>query len=422
MSLLIRGLGTARPPHTITQAAMAQAALPCSAATLRQRKLLPALYRRAQVDQRHIAVLNRGDSPPPVTNIGTESGQLSPPEPALSLDADTLHRRMLAAYPPTHDVPTEPPAAGGNEQADAVGAQVEAVPDPTVGQRLKRYPDEALNLAAAACRAALADAALDPQDIGQLVVVSCTGFSAPGVDIGLIDALGLPPTVGRTTVGFMGCHGAMNGLRVARGLSDSFLDPGKSVLMCCVELCSLHFQYGWDPQKVVANALFSDGAAAVVGDTSPSAQTASISNTKNAKFIVSAHGSCIVPDSRDAMTWLIRDHGFEMTLSPRVPDLIHRHLRMWLEAWLAEQGLAVEAINGWAIHPGGPRVISAVEEALKLASDAGNVSRHILRTHGNMSSPTVLFILDHLRQLATPRPWVTLAFGPGLTIEAVLIR
>ncbi|MEM7625415.1 MAG: type III polyketide synthase [Planctomycetota bacterium] len=380
MSLLIHGLGTAKPPHALPQHSMAAAALPCSCATDQQRKLLPALYRRTRVESRHSVVVNAHNG----------HASLSPDE------------RMLAFYPPAED---------------------DTDRGPTISQRLQRYPEEARPLATEACRAALDDAGVAPAEVGQLVAVSCTGFSAPGVDIGLIDDLGLPPTVGRTMVGFMGCHGAMNGLRVARALGDSLNRGNQYVLMCCVELCTLHFQYGWDPQKVVANALFADGAAAVVGRAQPDVSDSYSENYPK----VAAHGSCLLPDSRDMMTWIIRDHGFEMTLSPKVPDLIHRHLRAWIEPWLAERELTLNDIQGWAIHPGGPRVITAVEEALELpllpgaGARAGDHSRAVLRESGNMSSPTVLFILDRLRQHETLRPWVALAFGPGLTIEATLI-
>ncbi|MEM1107240.1 MAG: type III polyketide synthase [Planctomycetota bacterium] len=382
MSLALLGLGTAQPAHAIDQQTMAASAEPCSCATDKQRKLLPALYRRTRVDRRHSVIVN-------ATN-----GEAKLP----------LTERMLAFYPPASD---------------------EADRGPALSERMRRYPEEALPLAAEACRNALEDADITPDQISQLVVVSCTGFSAPGVDIGLIDTLGLPATVGRTVVGFMGCHGAMNGLRVARALADSLTNPDEHVLMCCVELCTLHFQYGWDPQKVVANALFADGAAAIVGrplnDLPPGLSDSSTPLLAKLPG-VAAHGSRLLPDSRDLMTWIIRDHGFEMTLSPKVPDLIREHLRGWLEPWLAEQGLDISQVQGWAIHPGGPRVISSVEQALDLFAGAGDPSRQVLRDYGNMSSPTVLFILDQLRQANTLRPWVALAFGPGLTIEATLIR
>jgi predicted naringenin-chalcone synthase len=214
--------------------------------------------------------------------------------------------------------------------------------------------------------------------------------------------------VQRVHVGFMGCHGALNGLRVAQALTGA--DPTARVLLCAVELCSLHFHYGWDPKKVVANALFADGAAAVVGAAAGPADA----------WRVAATGSCLIPDSEYAMTWNIGDHGFEMTLSTRVPSLISAHLRPWLEAWLAQCGIALEHVASWAIHPGGPRILSAVERPLGLTEEATVVSREILAAYGNMSSPTVLFILGRLQTRHAPRPCVALGFGPGLIAEAVL--
>src|SRR5204863_2325951 len=122
---------------------------------------------------------------------------------------------------------------------------------PTTGKRMERYCREALPLATEACKKALAEAGLTPSEITHLVTVSCTGFAAPGVDVGLIKGLGLRPTTERTHVGFMGCHGALNGLRVARGYADA--DPAACVLVCAVELCSLHYHYGWNPKRMVAN-------------------------------------------------------------------------------------------------------------------------------------------------------------------------
>jgi predicted naringenin-chalcone synthase len=231
------------------------------------------------------------------------------------------------------------------------------------------------------------------------------------VDRELIQALGLRPRVERTHVGFMGCHGALNGLRVARAFTAA--DPRACVLVCAVELCSVHYHYGWDPQKSVANALFSDGAAAVVGTAAETVERA---------WWVAATGSCLFPDSADAMTWTIGDHGFEMTLSPRVPDLLGQHLRPWLRDWLADNRLTLDQVASWAIHPGGPRILGAIEKALGLPREATVASREILAEYGNMSSPTVLFILERLQRRQAPRPCVALGFGPGLTAEAVLFR
>jgi predicted naringenin-chalcone synthase len=121
------------------------------------------------------------------------------------------------------------------------------------------------------------------------------------------------------------------------------------------------------------------------------------------------------------MTWTVGDHGFEMTLARQVPGLIARHLRPWLEGWLAGHGLTREGVRSWAIHPGGPRILDAVEEGLNLPRCATAVSREVFRAHGNMSSPTLLFILDELRSRGAERPCVALGFGPGLMAEAALL-
>jgi predicted naringenin-chalcone synthase len=187
-----------------------------------------------------------------------------------------------------------------------------------------------------------------------------------------------------------------------------------AVLMCAVELCSLHYFYAWDPEMLVGNAIFGDGAAALIGEPATDA-------TDPALWRVVATGSCLVPESEQAMSWSVGDHGFTMRLSPRVPDLIRRHVRPWLMAWLDEAGLALGQIASWGIHPGGPRIITAAAEALDLPPAATEVSRDILRRYGNMSSPTVLFILEQFIQQNAPRPCVLLAFGPGLVAEAALL-
>lgn len=136
---------------------------------------------------------------------------------------------------------------------------------------------------------------------------------------------------------------------------------------------------------------------------------------------VTATGTHLMADSAEAMTWRVGDHGFRMTLSARVPELIEAHLRPWLVGWLDEQGLGLDDVQSWAIHPGGPRILAAAENALGLARESTAVSRSVLRECGNMSSATILFILDQMRAERAPRPCVALAFGPGLAVEATLL-
>jgi predicted naringenin-chalcone synthase len=280
---------------------------------------------------------------------------------------------------------------------------------PTTGQRMEHYRAAAGPLVAQAAQRALEQAQLPRTRLTHLVTVSCTGFHAPGVDVELIRQLELPPAIERTHVGYMGCHGSLNGLRVARAVTTAY--PESCVLLCAVELCSLHYHYGWDPQKMIANALFADGAGAVVGTADGAADS----------WRVAASGSCLLPDSADAMTWTIGDHGFAMTLSRQVPELIRTHLRPWLNRWLDQHQHTLADIASWAVHPGGPKILEAVEEALSLPREALTVSREVLAEYGNMSSPTILFILENLRRRDAPRPCVALGFGPGLTVEAALL-
>lgn len=255
--------------------------------------------------------------------------------------------------------------------------------------------------------------AIDPKTVTHLVTVSCTGFAAPGLDWHLFDALGLSPTVQRVQVGFMGCHGAINGLRTARGLAAS--DPNAVVLLCAVELCSLHYRMTWENEAMVGNALFADGAGAVVivGANQASEHPGSL------PIIDSA--SIRIPDSDDQMSWRIGDHGFDMTLTGQVPISIEKHLHQWLCNWLEPHGMEPGNVADWIVHPGGPRILDATDAALGLNENKLARSREVLAKLGNMSSPTVLFVLQRSLSARQTGPRVMLAFGPGLVAEAMLL-
>ena len=363
MSLEILGIGTATPEHSIEQLDAADLAQTLCWQSSGQLRVLQALHRRTGVRTRHSVLLESSTNSTPARQSFFQ--------PAKS--------------------------------ADDRG--------PTMASRMQRYESDAAPLACAAATAALQDALLSPADVTHLVTASCSGFAAPGFDIALIRDLGFSSDVARTHIGFMGCHGSLNGLRVARAFTDA--DPNACVLVCAVELCSLHHQYGWDPDKIVTNALFADGAAAVVGRRAGAASSS---------WRLAASGSTIIADTEDSMSWRIGDHGFFMTLSPQVPDTIRRHLPEWLGGWLGGHNLSVEEIGSWAIHPGGPRVLTACADALGFDPGCLDPSREILAEFGNMSSPTVLFIVERLRERNAARPCVMLGFGPGLAIEAALIR
>jgi predicted naringenin-chalcone synthase len=369
MHFAILGLGTAVPATAVTQSESMVGALSLCCRTQQQIDWLSFVYRGAGIEHRH-SVLPR------------------------SFMDDLQHgtRESGCVFLPS-----------GEEDGQG----------PTTAQRMVIYRQEAGPLALRAARSALGRSGLAAGQITHLVTVSCTGFFAPGVDRALIEELPLPPTVARTNVGFMGCHGALNGLRVAQAFTGA--DPDARVLLCAIELCSLHFQYGWDPGQAIANAIFADGAAAVVG-------AGRSATAPPDAWHVAATGSCIFPGSMDAMSWSIADHGFVMTLSKDVPGLIQANLRAWLEGWLAGQGLTIDGVASWAIHPGGPRILTAVEEALGLSPRHTQDAREVFAANGNMSSATVLFILERMRARNAARPCVTLGFGPGLAVEAVLFR
>jgi predicted naringenin-chalcone synthase len=283
---------------------------------------------------------------------------------------------------------------------------------PTTHARMQRYADEAPRLAAQASRLALVDSHTLPSDITHLLTASCTGFMAPGLDYALIESLGLKPSVRRLHIGFMGCHAAFNLLAAARDALAA--DPAARILICCTELCSLHQAYGWDPGKLIANALFADGAAAAVMGIN--------TDTVVAFPELIDSSSLLLPQCADAMTWRIGDHGFEMTLSPGVPSLIRQRLRSWCEEFLASHDLKIADVTKWAIHPGGPKILDAVGAALNLPEASLAASREILASHGNMSSATILFILQKIFSQNPSGPCVAIGLGPGLMVEGLLLN
>ena len=297
---------------------------------------------------------------------------------------------------------------GSGVERRAIVADVERILAMGTAERMEEFARHAPPVAIEASRTALAAAGVAPHAITDVVTVSCTGFSSPGVGHALVEGLGLPRSTRIGQVGFMGCFGGVVGLRTAAGLAA--LDPGATVLVCCVELCSLHFRPDRDPQNLVASALFADGAAAAV--------VAARADGEHAIGPISPGRSRILPASRDAMTWTVTDAGFAMTLSREVPPAIAAALG----PFLGESPAAA-----LAVHPGGPGVLDAVEAGVAASGhpvDARSIpaSRAVLRDHGNMSSGSVLVTLERLLAGGVAaRPIDLLAFGPGLTVDSVRI-
>jgi predicted naringenin-chalcone synthase len=287
-------------------------------------------------------------------------------------------------------------------------------PGPSTEERMAYYREHALPLAVAAAQQALTQSGAGPRDVTHVVTASCTGFTAPGIDLGLMTTLDLLPTTQRVHVGYMGCHGAINALRAAHGLAVA--DPAHFILVCAVELCTIHYAFQWSNERMLGNALFADGAGAVVLHAADRPSAAGGQNWR-----LAATGSFLFPNTAEAMTWNIGNHGFVMNISTELPRLIQENLAPWLTSWLDRQGLAVSDIQSWAVHPGGPRIIEAVEAAMGLSPEQTKVSHEILAAHGNMSSATVLFILHALLARNARPPCVMLGFGPGLVAEAALL-
>lgn len=312
---------------------------------------------------------------------------------------------------------------------------------PSTGARMALYERFIVPLGCDAARGALKASGFAPHAVTHVIVVSCTGFMAPGLDAALIRDLGLPASVRRLSIGFMGCHGALNGLRAAQDSATA--EPRAVVLLVCAELCSLHFAAEPSDGGLVANALFADGAAATIvrgadarGGTDPGSGRrpgpgGPARATPGWRPVDSL--SLLLPGSESLMGWRIGDLGFVMELSREVPDHFASILHAALRPWLARHGVTDAAQLEWAVHPGGPRVLEEVESAMALPAARLASSRHVLAEYGNMSSPTVLFILRALSEGAalhadppgarvpSPRA-VLLAFGPGLALEAMLLE
>ena len=278
-------------------------------------------------------------------------------------------------------------------------------PVPSTAQRNALFCVEANNLSALAVRRLLDQMpGFDAQKITHLITVSCTGFSAPGFDFHLIKELGLSPAIHRFHIGFMGCFAAFPALKLAQSLVRS--TPGTQVLIVDVETCTLHFQKDFKPDVVVANALFADGAAALLVSGEPG------------PLQLHDFRSHIIPGSEDDMAWIIGETGFDMKLSSYVPRLIESNIEEVLERLFADSGWNRDELKLWAVHPGGRAILDKTSSVLGLDQGQLDVSYDVLRRFGNMSSVTIFFVLREILDRGTKGKLFACAFGPGLTVES----
>ena len=253
----------------------------------------------------------------------------------------------------------------------------------------------------------LARCAVQANEVSHLILVSCTGMTAPGVELELMHRLGLASTVERYCIHFMGCYAAFTGLKLADKIVKS--DKGAKVLVVCVELCTLHFQKENVEDNILANSLFGDGAAAALVMESDSG------------LQIKSYLSQLLREGESDMAWGIGDFGFEMKLSKYIPSLLDQGIQRLKDVF--EQKFNLSTVDNFAIHPGGSQILRKVQEAFGLPAHANKHALDVLKSFGNMSSATILFVLDRMMSDdSIASEILALGFGPGLTLEALLVE
>lgn len=284
---------------------------------------------------------------------------------------------------------------------------------PSTAARMKIYQAHALTLALAAIEDCLG--ARDKSVITHLITVSCTGMYAPGIDIELVQQLNLRSSTKRTCINFMGCYGAFNAIKLANDICKA--DAQATVLIVCVELCSIHFQKNSNLDNMISNAIFADGAAAFLIQAHPSQQT----------YLSLTDFHCeLIPQTSQEMAWHVADSGFDIVLSSYVPEVIESGIAAFTQTLLNRSGFQLNDIGFFAIHPGGVKILEACEQSLNISAEKNKYSYQVLREFGNMSSATVGFVLKaiwrDLKAQDNGQAIFSCAFGPGLTLESMLLQ
>ena len=279
---------------------------------------------------------------------------------------------------------------------------------PTIDDRMKAYQSAALPLSVEAIEKCIASFIL-PNDITHLITVSCTGMSAPGLDLQVAEAMHLSPNIFRTSINFMGCYAAIHGMKLAKMICESTTSK-VNVVVVCTELCTLHFQKEFTPDNAASSLLFADGSAAVL--------LSNTITTANSLSLQNFHSQIAYQGKKD-MAWELSTKGFLMTLSGYIPKLIEHDIDTLVDGALQQNNLTKNDITHWCIHPGGRKIVDVIEKKLQLDTDALQTSRKVLYKYGNMSSPTILFVLKEMMDATIPAGSniFGVAFGPGLTME-----
>ncbi len=289
-------------------------------------------------------------------------------------------------------------------------------PFPNTGKRMALYRTEALRLAISASKSCISASSHQGfEGISHIISVSCTGMYAPGIDIDLVNSLGIKKSVQRVCINFMGCYAAFNALKSAHAICLG--QPNAKVLVVCTELCSLHFQKENKEDNYLANALFGDGAAAALVET--------ISTSGKALAMKSFYCD-LLPQGASDMAWTINNFGFEMKLSAYVPDVIQKGIKSLVNNLTASIATTSNGFGKYAVHPGGKKILKVIEEELGIEKEQNAYAYKVLKSYGNMSSATILFVLklmmNDLSDEDTNDNILALAFGPGITLESMVLE
>ena len=362
MQSAITAIGTANPPYKRAQHEIAELIAEGFHLNPIQKKILKRIYKSSGIEQRHSVL----------TDYCKQPGEFEffPNDPSVSF--------------------------------------------PTTAQRMAVYKATALPLALTAIKNCLST--VNKPDITHVITVSCTGMYAPGIDIEIVQALKLASSTKRTSINFMGCYGAFNGMKVADSICRA--DSDATVLLVCVELCSIHIQNNFTLDNIISNAIFADGAAAVLIQSKPANQQ------KHLSF--KSFYCDLMPNTSQEMAWHIGDSGFDMVLTAYVPDVIKSGIAEFTDRLLSQTNQSFSDIDYFAIHPGGVKILQACEASFNITEHDNRFSYDILRQYGNMSSATVLFVLNQiwndLNKTDDKKTIFSCAFGPGLTLESMLLE
>lgn len=279
---------------------------------------------------------------------------------------------------------------------------------PNINNRMSLFEKEALPLGVEVIKKCLKPEEFS--EITHLITVSCTGLSAPGLEISLMKALDLSPSLTRTSVNFMGCYAAFHALRMGDQICKS--TPNAKVLIVDIELCSIHFQNEKDDDNIMANTIFADGAAAVY---------MSSQKEEESLYEIGSFFSRLLDNSEKDMAWKLSETGFQMRLSTYIPTIIEKEIGSLLSNVVDETKIAKDDFQ-WAFHPGGVRILDSISKTLDIPKEDLKTSYEVLKRNGNMSSVSILFVLLELSKTLKKGPIFSAGFGPGLTMEAMTLE